>query len=447
MSTIASVPYIGWILPFLLVLGIVVFIHEYGHYIVGRWCGIRAEVFSIGFGKELYHWIDKRGMRWRIGMLPLGGYVKFAGDMDAASAGADRDAMNQMSAEELKGTFHTAAVWRRALTVLAGPVANFILSIAVFSAIAMWDGRGVNEPIIGAVRADANADIGLQAGDKVISVNGTFVDSYSSLLAELAAVDGQRVKAVVNRGRGEEEIDIHYLRPARIDAVLPGGAAADAGVEKGDVITALNGIEAPNFNVLRDLIVAAGAEPVELTIQRGDDILNLTLTPRMVDDYDAEGNRIKRPLIGVQNSSFGGIEPMREAASPLDALDYGVARTWSIIAATFAFIGDAFAGEADIKQLGGPIQIATVSGQAAEQGGGSLLVMIALISTSIGLLNLFPIPVLDGGHLMLYAYEAIRGRPAKERVTEYLNLFGLSLIVLLMVFATYNDIQRWWLLG
>ncbi|MGB0852595.1 MAG: RIP metalloprotease RseP [Pikeienuella sp.] len=447
MSTIASVPYIGWILPFLLVLGIVVFIHEYGHYIVGRWCGIRAEVFSIGFGKELYHWIDKRGMRWRIGMLPLGGYVKFAGDMDAASAGADRDAMNQMSAEELKGTFHTAAVWRRALTVLAGPVANFILSIAVFSAIAMWDGRGVNEPIIGAVRADANADIGLQAGDKVISVNGTFVDSYSSLLAELAAVDGQRVKAVVNRGRGEEEIDIHYLRPARIDAVLPGGAAADAGVEKGDVITALNGIEAPNFNVLRDLIVAAGAEPVELTIQRGDDILNLTLTPRMVDDYDAEGNRIKRPLIGVQNSSFGGIEPMREAASPLDALDYGVARTWSIIAATFAFIGDAFAGEADIKQLGGPIQIATVSGQAAEQGGGSLLVMIALISTSIGLLNLFPIPVLDGGHLVLYAYEAIRGRPAKERVTEYLNLFGLSLIVLLMVFATYNDIQRWWLLG
>ncbi|MGB0411792.1 MAG: RIP metalloprotease RseP, partial [Pikeienuella sp.] len=410
MSTIASVPYIGWILPFLLVLGIVVFIHEYGHYIVGRWCGIRAEVFSIGFGKELYHWIDKRGMRWRIGMLPLGGYVKFAGDMDAASAGADRDAMNQMSAEELKGTFHTAAVWRRALTVLAGPVANFILSIAVFSAIAMWDGRGVNEPIIGAVRADANADIGLQAGDKVISVNGTFVDSYSSLLAELAAVDGQRVKAVVNRGRGEEEIDIHYLRPARIDAVLPGGAAADAGVEKGDVITALNGIEAPNFNVLRDLIVAAGAEPVELTIQRGDDILNLTLTPRMVDDYDAEGNRIKRPLIGVQNSSFGGIEPMREAASPLDALDYGVARTWSIIAATFAFIGDAFAGEADIKQLGGPIQIATVSGQAAEQGGGSLLVMIALISTSIGLLNLFPIPVLDGGHLVLYAYEAIRGR-------------------------------------
>lgn len=444
MSTIASVPYIGWILPFLLVLGVVVFIHEYGHYIVGRWCGIRAEVFSIGFGKELYHWTDKRGMRWRVGMLPLGGYVKFAGDMNVASAGADTDAMSQMSEEELKGTFHTAAVWRRALTVLAGPVANFLLSIVVFAGISMWDGRTVNEPIIGGVRIDANADLGLEAGDRVISIDGKFVASFSDLLAELAEVDGQHVKAVVNRGRGEEEIDIYYVRPARIDAVLPGGAAADAGVERGDVITALNGTPAPNFNILRDLIVAAGAEPVDLTIARGTETLTLTLTPRLVDDYDADGNRIKRPLIGVQNSSFGGVEPLREAASPLDALDYGIARTWSIISATFTFIGDAFAGKADVSQLGGPIQIATVSGQAAEQGGGSLLLMIALISTSIGLINLFPIPVLDGGHLVFYAYEAIRGRPAKERWMEYGNGLGFFLIILLMVFATFNDLQRFW---
>lgn len=443
MSTIASVPYIGWILPFLLVLGVVVFIHEYGHYIVGRWCGIRAEVFSIGFGKELYHWTDKRGMRWRVGLLPLGGYVKFAGDMNAASAGADHDAMQGMSKEELKGAFHTAAVWRRALTVLAGPVANFILSIVVFAAISMWDGRTVNEPVIGAIRADANAELGLRAGDRVISVDGKFVDTYSELLVELAEVDGERVTAVVNRGRGEEEIDIYYLRPAAIDAVLPGGAAADAGVERGDVITALNGTPVPNFNVLRDLIVESGAAPVDLTIQRGSETVSLTLTPRMVDDYDADGNRIKRPLIGVQNSTFGGIEPVRENASPLDALDYGVARTWSIITATFNFLGDAFVGKADVSQLGGPIQIATVSGQAAEQGGGSLLLMIALISTSIGLLNLFPIPILDGGHLVFYAYEAIRGRPAKERWMEYGNRLGFFLIILLMVFATFNDLQRW----
>ena len=447
MSTIASVPFLGSLIPFLIVLGVVVFIHEYGHYIVGRWCGIRAEVFSIGFGRELYHWTDKRGMRWRIGILPLGGYVKFAGDMNAASAGADHDAVSRMSPEELRGAFHTAAVWRRALTVLAGPVANFLLSIAIFATLAMWSGREVNEPVIGALRADAHAELGLREGDRVISVDGQFVETFSELLTALSAVDGRRVSALVSRGDGEEEIDIYYVRPARVDVVLPGGAAADAGIEQGDVITALNGEPAPNFNRLRDLIVASGDAPVDLTVQRGAEVLSLTLTPRMVDDYDADGNRIKRPLIGVQNSSFGGIEPVTEAASVSDALSYGVARTWAIVTATINFVREAFAGEADTSQLGGPIQIAKISGQAADQGGITLLNMIALISTSIGLLNLFPIPVLDGGHLVFYAYEAIRGRPATERWMGIGNGLGLFLIILLMVFATINDLQRLWLSG
>ena len=163
MSYIAEIPYVGWVPPFLVVLGVVVFIHEYGHYIVGRWCGIRAEIFSIGFGPELVHWHDKRGMRWRVGALPLGGYVKFAGDRDAASAGVDSEALRTMSAEERAGAFHLAPVWKRALTILAGPFANFLLSILIFAGIAMWQGRDVNEPVIGSIRADAGASIGFEA--------------------------------------------------------------------------------------------------------------------------------------------------------------------------------------------------------------------------------------------------------------------------------------------
>ena len=442
MSYIAEIPYVGWVPPFLVVLGVVVFIHEYGHYIVGRWCGIRAEIFSIGFGPELVHWHDKRGMRWRVGALPLGGYVKFAGDRDAASAGVDSEALRTMSAEERAGAFHLAPVWKRALTILAGPFANFLLSILIFAGIAMWQGRDVNEPVIGSIRADAGASIGFEAGDKVVSVGGTYVESFSDLLATLADVEGEETTAIVNRGAGEVEIPIIYRNPARIDEVMPGGAAAWAGLKRGDLIVAVDGVETPRFTDLRDAVLASGGEPLVLTVIRDDETIETELTPVVIDGVNAEGEAEKRPIIGVTNHSFGGIEPKVEAAGPYEALRYGVARTVGIITATLDFVGKLIQGEADARQLGGPIQIANVSDQAAEQGLESLFLMIALISTSIGLINLFPIPVLDGGHLVFYAFEAIRGKPLRERWQEIGNGLGLTLILLLMVFATYNDLLR-----
>ncbi len=442
MSYIADIPYVGWVLPFLLVLGIVVFVHEYGHYIVGKWCGIKADVFSIGFGKELFHWIDKNGMRWRVGALPLGGYVKFRGDMNAASAGADQLALARMSEEEKAGTFHLAPIWARALTVLAGPVFNFILSIVVFTAIAMFQGKEVNEPVIGGVSATADAQIGLQAGDRVLAVDGNYVSTFNELVAELDATDGRVVTALVNRGQGEQEVTIRYSRPATIDAVLPGGAAADAGLDRGDVITGVDGVATPTFETLRDEVFASEGEPLVLDVLRGDQQIQLTLTPQMTDAVDDDGNPVKRPMIGVQNRSFGGVEPLTEAAGLWDSVIYGGVRTWGIIDATISYICNMIFGDADASQLGGPIQIAKVSGQAAEQGFDSLLIMIALISTSIGLINLFPIPVLDGGHLVFYALEAVRGRPIKERWQEIGNGIGLSMILLLMVFATINDLLR-----
>ena len=442
MSYIAEIPYVGWVLPFLIVLGVVVFVHEYGHYIVGRWVGIRAEVFSIGFGPELFAWTDRRGMRWRVGALPLGGYVKFAGDMNAASAGMDRAAMARMSAEERAGAFHLASVWRRALTVLAGPMANFLLSILVFAAVAMVAGRELNEPVVGSVRADANADLGLRAGDRVIAVEGVHVETFSELLEELAKVDGVPARALVNRGAGEEEIDILYLRPARVDEVIPGGAAAEAGLKSGDVIEAVDGAPTPNFEALRAQVEASGGASLTLDVARGEERLALTLTPQMVDLEAPGGGTERRAMIGVRNASFGGIEPVTEAANPVNALLHGVSRTWAIITGTLGYIGGMIAGTADSSQLGGPIQIAKVSGQAAEQGIGTLALMIALISTSIGLINLFPIPVLDGGHLVFYVLEALRGKPLRARWQEIGNGVGFAAIMLLMVFATYNDLLR-----
>ena len=442
MSYIAEIPYVGWVLPFLVVLGVVVFIHEYGHYIVGRWCGIRAEVFSIGFGPELFHWHDKRGMRWRLAALPLGGYVKFAGDMDAASAGADNEALQTMSAEERAGAFHLAPVWKRTLTILAGPFANFILSIFIFALFAMVQGRDVNEPIIGSIRDDAGASLGFEAGDRVISVGGVYVESFSDVLSALADVEGKQTSAIINRGAGEVSIDIFYQNPARIDEVMPGGAAAYAGLKRGDVVTAVDGVPSPSFNDLREAVLASGGEALTLTVERAGEVLDLEMTPVVIDAVDANGEPEKRPIIGVRNASFGGIEPMVEAAGPYEALRYGVARTMAIITATLNFVYEMFAGRADTSQLGGPIQIAKVSDQAAEQGVESLIMMIALISTSIGLINLFPIPVLDGGHLVFYAFEAVRGKPLRERWQEIGNGLGLSLILLLMVFAAYNDLLR-----
>lgn len=442
MSYIADIPYVGWVIPFLLVLGVVVFVHEYGHYIVGKWCGIKADVFSIGFGKELFHWIDKNGMRWRVGALPLGGYVKFRGDMNAASAGADQLALARMTDEEKEGAFHLAPIWARALTVLAGPIFNFILSIVVFSSIAMFQGKEVNEPVVGSISATADAQIGLQAGDRVLAVDGNYVSDFNELVQELDATDGRVVTALVNRGRGEEEVTVRYSRPATIDAVLPGGAAADAGLDRGDVITGVDGDPTPTFETLRDKIFASNGEPLVLDVTRGDEQIQLTLTPQMTDSVDADGNPFKRPMIGVQNRSFGGVEPLMEAANLWDSIVYGCVRTWGIIDATISYIYNMIFGDADASQLGGPIQIAKISGQAAEQGFDSLLIMIALISTSIGLINLFPIPVLDGGHLVFYALEAVRGRPIKERWQEIGNGLGLSMILLLMVFATINDLLR-----
>lgn len=432
-------PILGSVLPFLLVLGVVVFVHEYGHYIVGRWCGIHAEAFSIGFGKELFGWVDKRGTRWRLAALPLGGYVKFLGDADASSSGVDEEVMSHLNPEQRAHSFPGAALWRRSATVAAGPVANFLLSIMIFGASALWLGLPDERPVIGEVTEGAEAFTELRAGDVVRSVNGVAVTDFTAFV-EAANEGGVASHALtVTRGGRDVTVLTAPLIPPVATRVVEGAPADAAGMLSGDLMVAVNGAPVTSFSDVQTAIMAAGEASVEVTVRRDGADVALTITPEMQAIPQEDGSVEMRPLIGVSGTPL--VRSALYTPGALEALGFGAERTWGVVANTFSYLDKIIGGEADASGLGGPVKIASMSGAAAENGIGALIGMIALISTSIGLINLFPIPVLDGGHLVFYAIEAVRGKPLSNRVAEAATGVGLALVIALMVFVTWNDIS------
>jgi regulator of sigma E protease len=430
--------------PFVVVLSIVVFIHEFGHYIVGRWCGIKAEVFSIGFGKKLFGWTDRRGTHWQVAVLPLGGFVKFVGDMDPASAGrADND---DLTPEENKVAFHNAGLLPRALTVAAGPFANFLLSVIVFAGISLSVGQHSGEPVIGSLAREAAADIGFEPGDRVLSVAGQEVESFGNIITTLADSDGGLQPAVVERGGDKLQIMVHLRGTPRVTNVTPGKPAARAGMLPGDIILSVDGQSMKTFRQLQIATIdkAPGAE-MEVEVERGNERLVYRFVPEMVNRmHPVTGEMAMIPTMGVNLDMLSEITPSIESVPLHTAMQVGVERTWRIISGTMIYLHDMVFMGADRSQLGGPIRIAKISSDAADQGISTLIYLIAVLSTSIGLINLFPIPILDGGHLMFYAVELVRGRPVGEMWMRVGTMVGLSLVLLLMVFATYNDLV--WLL-
>jgi len=360
----------GYLIPFVFVLAIVIFIHEMGHFLVGRWCGVGVEVFSIGFGPEIYGWTDGHGTRWKVSAVPLGGFVKFAGDLNASSA-PDAEGLRSMSPEERARSFHHKPVAQRAAIVAAGPIANFLLAIAIFAALAYFNGKQVLEPRVQSVVEDSAAQAaGFEPGDLILSINGREIVGFSDLQRIVGSSAGDDLVVVVERDGREETL---VATPVRTEQETPFGRHR----------VGMLGISAAN-------------------------------------DPDA-----------VRTLEFG----------PVAALGQGVSETYFVIERTVDYLGKLVTGRESADQLSGPIRIAKVSGDVASLGGIlGLISLTALLSVSIGFINLFPVPMLDGGHLMYYAIEAVRGKPLSDEAQEIGFRIGLALVLMLMLFVTWNDI-------
>ena len=423
---------------FIIALSVIVAVHEYGHYIVGRWSGIHAEVFSLGFGPRLASWIDRRGTRWQIAAFPFGGYVKFLGDANAASAGADDETMSRLSDDERRHTMHGAPLWARAATVVAGPVFNFILSIAVFSAMLLVTGLPTQAPEIAALKVLPVED-NLQPGDRILALNGTATPDYPTLGKVADALpDGAGHVYLVDRGGVQVSVDGPPLFPALIQSVLPKSAAMDAGLREGDVIVEANGTPTPRFSDLQDAVKASDGGPVKLRVWRGGTEFDAILIPRERPVQNADGSLETGYQIGIAGSYL--FEPATRMPGIGEALTLGVKQTYGIVEATFSALKSMIAGKISTCNLNGPIGIAQATGAAANEGLSSFVWLVAALSTAIGLLNLFPVPVLDGGHLVFHAFEWATGRPPSDRVMNVALAIGLALVLSLMLFGLSNDL-------
>lgn len=355
-----------YLFSFLIVIGVLVFVHEMGHYLVGRWCGVKAETFSIGFGKEIAGWTDKRGTRWKIGMLPLGGYVQFAGDMDPA--GTKSKEWLSLPAAERNQTFQSKSLWKRAAIVFAGPAINFIFAILIIMGFVIAYGTSATLPVAHEISPDSTAAaIGMKPGDRIISVDGDKIDLFEDLRQKMILIPDQNVEIIYERDgqriAKQAKIGVHILK-------------------------------------------------------------------------DRFGNEYRLGLLGMSSSKVEWRE-----VSPLEAPAVAVQKTIGIVDQITTTLGQVITGKRSIKELGGPLKIAQVSGEQFKLGLESFILFVALISINLGFINLLPIPMLDGGHLMFYALEAVRRKPASPKIQEWAFRSGFALVMVFMLVVTFNDLS------
>jgi regulator of sigma E protease len=367
LASVIALP-MGYLLPFLLAMTVIVFVHEAGHFYVARLCGIKAEVFSIGFGREIIGWNDSHGTRWKIGWIPLGGYVKFEGDANPASmpeAGAASDPS--------PGNFHCKALWQRALVVAAGPMANFILAILIYTVV------------------------------------------FST-------------------------VGVPFSLP-RVDEIMPNSAAAAAGLQPGDLIRQVDGAKTESFASVQEAVMMRAGEALPIIIERNGGLLELTLTPQAQMMPDNFGGTVKVGLLGVRHDPSKD-EALYRTYSVPEAFVEGTKRTWYIISTTLRYVGKLFTGAESTKQIGGALSIGKAAGDTASIGALAFTSFVAMMSVSIGLINLFPVPMLDGGHLAYYALEAVRGKPLGPSAQEWGFRIGFSFVVMMMLIGVWNDMTR-----
>ncbi|MDA7964194.1 RIP metalloprotease RseP [Ruegeria sp.] len=448
MDIFSLIPQFGGVLytvlAFVVALSVIVAVHEYGHYIVGRWSGIHAEVFSIGFGPVLWSRMDKRGTRWQVALLPLGGYVKFLGDSNAAS-GKDEAAMEEIteqSPEELRRTMHGAPLWARAATVAAGPVFNFVMSILVFGLI-LWSQGVSREPLtVGALHPLPGTVQGLQDGDEIVAIAGITTPDFDDQRTWGQFTDELPLQPVldytVNRDGETLDVEAPWPFPPLIQQVAPRSAAMDIQLQSGDVITAVDGEPIFAFEQLKSRVEASDGRPLLLNVWRDGAELEFALAPRRTDEPRADGGFVTHWRIGIVGGMM--LEPETVPAGLWSSLSGGVNQTIRIIDGSLSGIWHMITGAISTCNISGPIGIAETSGAMASQGAENFIFFIAVLSTAVGLLNLFPIPALDGGHLVFYAYEAVAGKPPSDKALRVLMGIGITMILSLMVFSVSNDL-------
>ncbi|MBC6441618.1 MAG: RIP metalloprotease RseP [Rhodobacteraceae bacterium] len=433
-------PVLAVIVPFLIVISVVIFIHEYGHYIVGRWCGIHAETFSLGFGPVVKSWVDKRGTRWQISVLPLGGFVKFLGDANSAGTGANRDHIARIPGHLRGKSLYEATLWKRAATVAAGPLANMVLSVVIFAGLAMATGIPTDRPIVGDVQTIPGVVNRLKPGDRILEVNGIRIDTREDFDAFLTREAPEKTLYLIERDGQTTTVEGPFPWLPIVAGVNPVTPAANAGLRTGDLILSVNGVSVRSFPHLQTLIQDADFAEVPIVVQRGEEALNLKITPREMPYEKEDGTFATRTMIGIGGSV--AIAPQIESVDPARATYYGAMSVVSIIDGWRRTLRDLVTGDLALENLQGPVGIARASGDTASQGLTDFIFLIGFISTAIGLMNLLPIPILDGGHLVIYAYQAVFRREPPEKALQVAMGIGLCLLLFLMVFATFNDINR-----
>lgn len=433
----------GWSLLFFLVaLAIIIPVHELGHYLVGRWCGIGAEVFSFGFGPVLFSRTDRRGTRWQVAAIPFGGFVKFLGDANAAS-GRDDAAMGAMDARERRRTMHGAPLWARALTVVAGPVFNFILAFVIFTGVVMVEGISATPMVVAGVNPMPSGEAagGLRKGDVILAANGLDMTTEEAARAAIRALpDAAELSYTILRDGVEMEVSAPHLFPARVSAVMPGSAAADIGIEPGDVVLSVDGTPIGTFQQLIGLVRDSGGRPLVLSVWRDGTVSDFTLVPRKTDTPTGGGGFETRYLIGLTSGAL--VESETVTPGPVEAVSRGAGQVWEVMVNTVSGVYHMIAGKISTCAVSGPIGIATISGDAAAAGVASFIMFVGFLSAAIGLMNLFPIPVLDGGHLVFHAWEAVTGRAPNGPIANALMMLGLAIIIGLMIFGLSNDLLR-----
>lgn len=429
------------IAAFVIALLVIVAVHEYGHYIVGRWSGIHADVFSLGFGPVIFSKTDMRGTKWQLAAIPLGGYVKFRGDKNAASQ-ADRGEVNALSSNERRSSLAGAPLWARTATVAAGPVFNFALAIIMLAGISIWQGQ-MKDPLTIAELHPMPYEHGLKNGDVLIEIDGEKIPNFNQPEAmyrfwyNLNGSSNHEYK--VERNGKLLAVNGPNVNPPRVRNVIPRSAAADIGLREGDFILTVQGDQITTFSDLRTYVEASNGNPLEMTIWRDGQEETVMLTPKSVDEPEPEGGFAKQWRIGVIGGGFF-FEPVVARLNPIEGLAIGFNGTWSIMSGSVSGLYHIISGQISSCNLSGPIGIAETSGQMVRQGSTNFLWYIAVLSAAIGMINLFPIPVLDGGHLVFFAYEALAGRAPNEAILNALMLAGMVIILSFMSFALANDI-------